>query len=303
MNTYVDCITYSKATTGMILTTQVGNIGRIASVTAGATSLTTIAVTTVALDQYDALYITDGPNSEVVQVGSGGAAIGATTIPLQSATQYAHAGGTPYCTDGIQGSLGQAIFEASQWIDDTCHQALWSTTYTNEILTMPTMRAAVDNQQNIHFRPRHFPITELSALSIMDSSQVAVSYNPAQAIIDGDQQTVDIPVGAIQTQVGQQGYSQGFTFWEQRLNRQRTAWITLTYTAGYAVGQMPWAVTRAATLLTSNSMGQITNPYGVDQINQGKRSTVFTLRGDTSGESLLVKEANKLIGPYIAQSF
>jgi hypothetical protein len=297
-NTYIDCITYSKAPTGIILTNQVGNIGRIASVAAGATLLTLVAPTTVALNQYDALYVTDGPNSEVLQVGST-ALIGSTTISLQQATQFAHTGGSPYCTDGIQGSLGQSIFEASQWIEDICHQALWNTTYTGEILTMPTMRAAIDNQWNLHFRPRHFPITALSSVSVQVTQAYTVTLDATQAIIDSDQQTVDIP--SVNTLSSTQ--PQGGPYLWQPFNRQSNGWITLSYTAGFPVGLLPWAVTRAATLLTSDCFGQISNPVGADQINQGKRQVMFMLRGDTSGESLLRKQAISSLGPYIAQSF
>lgn len=301
VSTYIDCITYSKAPTGLMLTTQVGNIGRIQSCTAGATSLTLVAATTVVLSQYDAIYVTDGPNSEVLQVGAAGAIVGATSIPLQGATQYAHAGGTPYCTDGSQGSLGQAIFEASRWLEDICHQSLWQTAYTGEILTMPTMRAAIDNQGNLHFRPRHFPITTLSSVSIQQNQQFVINLDQGQAIIDADQMTVDVPnVNALASGQGV-GNSQAYIW--QPLNRYANAWITLGYTAGFAVGQLPWAVTRAATLLTSDCFGQMQNPVGADQINQGKRQVQFMLRGDTSGESLLRKQAITLLSPYIAQSF
>jgi len=301
-NTYVDAITYQKAATGVSLTTLAGNIGRIQVCAVGATSLTLVSAITVALTQYDAIYITDGPNSEILQAGVGGAAIGATTIPLQGATAYAHVGGTAYCTDGSVGSLGQALFESGRVVEDICHQALWQTNYTGEILTMPTMRASIDNQWNLHFRPRHFPITALTSVSIQQNQTYIVSLDQTQAIIDSDQQTVDIPnVNALPS--GQQGQGSSQAYIWQPLSRTANAWITLSYTAGYPVGQLPWAVTRAAILLTSSNFAQLENPVGADQITQGKRSVIFTLRGDQSGESLLVKEAMKLLGPYIAESF
>lgn len=299
-NTYIDVITYMNAPTGLQLAAQVGNSGRLATTAQGANSLVPIAPTTVALNQYDALYITDGPNSEVLQVGSGGAPIGSISIPLQANTAFAHAGGTAYCTDGTQGSLGQAIFEASQWLEDICHQALWSTAYTGEILTMPTMRASIDNQQNLHFRPRHFPVITLTSVSLKTNNQYSVSYDPSQAIIDADQQTVDLPVLAVLSSGQGSGVSQWFPL---PFNRQANAWITLAYTAGYAVGAMPWAVTRAAQLLISDLLSSLENPIGADEIQQNKRRVTFTLRGDTSGESLLYKQAERLLGPYIAQSF
>lgn len=303
VSTYIDCLTYTRAATGLVLSGQYGNIGRIAACTAGATTLTTVAVTTVALNQYDDFYLFDGPNSEKVQVGAGGAIVGVTSIPLQAGTQFAHAGGTTYCTDGTQGSLGQSIFEASRWIEDICHQGLWSTAYTSEILTMPTMRAAWDNQRNLHFRPRHFPITTLTSVTVETSTLLSWQYDTTQAIIDADQMTVDLPAMAM---LGSGGSlpSQNLTSpWASGPSREKNAWITLAYTAGFASGQLPWVVTRAATLLTNEGFGLLENPIGADEIHQNKRSVTFTLRGDQSGESLLVKNATSLLSPYIAQLF
>lgn len=302
MNTYVDAITYQNSATGLILAPLVGNIGRLAAISQGASSLTVTSPLVAALNQYDAVYVTDGPNSEALQVGAGGAAIGALAIPLQGTTAYAHAGGTAYCTDGQRGSLGQAIFEASRWLEDICFQPLWATTYTNEILTLPTMRAALDNQQNLHFRPRHFPITALTGISLRTNQQNSVSYDPTQAIIDSDQMTVDLPIWAALTSQGV-GPPQTNVWAILPVRRETTAWLTLTYTAGYAVGAMPPVVTRAAKLLVNDALGILENPIGADEIGQNKRRVVFTLRGDQSGESLLYKQAAKLLSPYVAQSF
>lgn len=304
-NTYIDAVAYQLAPTGLQLASQYGNIGRLAQVASGASSLTPIAPLTVALNQYDSIYITDGPNSEVLQVGSGGAAIGVLSIPLQANTTFAHVGGTAYVTDGAQGSLGQAIFEASRWLEDICHQALWQTSYTGEILTMPTMRASWDNQQNLHFRPRHFPITTLTSVTVEVNQQVSWSYDVTQAIIDSDQQTVDLPMIALLT-TGGSAPSQFFTgspWMTPQVMRQANAWVTVAYTAGFAVGAMPWAVTRAAQLLVSDCFTTLENPMGSDEIQQNKRRVTFTLRGDQSGESLLYKNAAKLLQPYVIDSF
>lgn len=301
INTYLDNLTYQNAATGIQTSSLVGNSGRLSPVALGATSLTVVAPLTVALNQYDPVYIFDGPNSELLQVGSGGATIGATSIPLQAGASAAHAGGTAYCTDGTQGSLGQALCEASRWIEDICHQALWSTTYTGEILTMPTMRASIDNQYNLHFRPRHFPITALSTITIQVNQTYTVPLDATQAIIDADQQTVDIPnVNYLNS-----GYppTQGMGMVWYPISRQVNAWLSLTYTAGFAVGNLPWTVTRAAMLLTNEMFSQMENPIGADSIVQGKRNVNFVVKGDTSGDSLLVKQATKLLNPYITQAF
>lgn len=302
-STYIDAIAYLKQPTGLTLTGYVGNIGRILSCSAGATSLTlTSALTSNPLVQYDSFYIFDGASSETLQVGSAGAGVGTSTIPLQAATSFAHTGGTVYCTDGSSGSLGEQIFIASRWLeDDICHQALWATTYTGEILTMPTMRASIDNQNNLHFRPRHFPITALTAVSIEVNQGNPISFDPTAAIIDSDQQTVDIPLLTALTSSNQA--NQGSPWLWQTVNRRSNAWVIITYTSGFVTGALPAPVTRAATLLTSEMFSQVVNPTGADSINQGKRQVVFAIRGDTSGESLLVKQAKSLLQPYVMEGF
>lgn len=299
-NTYVDCIAYTKQPTGLaqgVLPYYYGNLSRIGTTAQGATSLT-VPATTVALAQYDAIYVFDGPSSEELMVGAAGAALNATSIPLLNPTLYAHNAGTPYCTDGTQGSLGEQIFTASRWIeDDICFQPLWSTAYTSETLTMPTMRAAIDNEENIHFRPRHFPITTVTLIVLQDKQKNQYTLDVSKATVDSDQQTVDIPLSALTTSHSQtQGYP-----WTNTINRRTTAWIILGYTSGFAA--LPHTVKRACTLLTSQCFVQLENPVGADQITQGKRSVTFAIRGDTSGESELVKEAKTLLQAYIAESF
>ena len=305
-STYIDSIAYLKQPTGLQLSSYVGNNARLTSASSvGATSLSVVGGSAT-LYQYDPLYIFDGPNSEVLQVGAAGASPGATSIPLQSATSFAHAAGTVYCTDGTAGSLGEQIFIASRWMEDEiCHQALWQTAYTGEILTMPTMRAAWDNQANLHFRPRHFPITTLTSVTAMVNQQVTWAYDVTQAIIDSDQQTVDLPQLALTTTGGNppSQFFIGNPWLSPAMSRQRNAWLTIAYTAGFATGALPAPISRACALLTSEMFAQLVNPVGADDIQQGKRHVTFTLRGDTTGESLLVKQASKLLSPYVTQSF
>lgn len=300
-STYIDAIAYTKAATGLTLAPLYGNIGRIAACAAGATSLTLIQpLTGATLNQYDDLYLFDGPSSEVLHVGAGGAAAGATSIPLQAATQYVHSGGQAYCTDGTQGSLGQALFEASRWLEDICYQSLWQATYTSEVVAMPTMRAAIDNQGGLNIRPLHFPVTSLSSLSVATSdSSSAIDYDPTEAQIDSLQRLVSVPV-LKPLNSGQQSLTSQFS---PSLSRSQKAWLSITYTAGFATSTLPWTVTRAAMLLTNEMLAQTANPIGADSISQGKRSVAFVIRGDTSGDSLLVKQAKQLLGRYSARLY
>ena len=301
-STYIDSIAYLKQPTGLQLSSYVGNNARLTNTAAaGATSLSVVAGSST-LYQYDPVYVFDGPNSEVLQVGAAGANPGATSIPLQSATAFQHAAGTVYCTDGTAGSLGEQIFTASTYIEDEiCHQALWQTAYTNEILTMPTMRASIDNQANIHFRPRHFPITMLTTMSIKRNNLVTTSYDVTQAIIDSDQQTVDVPLVAEISNNGQP--AQGSPWQWSGPPRQLNGWLTIAYTAGYAPGQLPKTIERACTLIVSDQFVPIANPVGAAEITQGKRTVVYDLRGEVNPDSGLVRRAIKMLSPYVTQAF
>src|SRR2546423_6777335 len=108
-NLYITPYDYKQAVTGQQILGLIGNLSRISgTLAAGGTTLNILQATLVALNQYDEIVIFDGPNSEVVMVGSAGAVIGSTSIPISPA-QFSHASGTPICSDGTQGSLAATI--------------------------------------------------------------------------------------------------------------------------------------------------------------------------------------------------
>jgi len=298
-STYSDCYQFQKAPSGIIATNYLGNIFRLAgSALAGANALLCNAASlTVQLLQYDTLTIFDGLNSEQVTVAAP-TSPGSISIPLSTPTQFPHAAGTPVCSDGTAGSLAEQILTASAWIEDICHQSLWLSTYTGEILSFPTMRAALDRQGILWFRPRHFPFGTLSALSIQTTAQTSVAYDPTQAIVDSDRQLVQMPTlqpvsgGGSQSQVPYQQPVPG-------ISRNSKGSLVLTYSSGYA--SLPFPVLRACHLLTAECFTQLENPIGADTIQQGKRNVAFTLRGDLTGHSLLVKQATKLLQPYVTE--
>jgi hypothetical protein len=293
-STYLDHFAYQRMPHGLSLSSYIGNSARLANdISAGATSLPLNTATTVDLNQYDQLYIFDGLNSEIVTVATA-AQMPATSITV-SPTAYAHTQGVALCSDGTAGSLGTQLFTTGQWVEDICHQSLWVSTYSNEILSMPTMRAALDEQGQLWFRPRHFPITSLSSLSLQVGNYTATSYDASQAIIDGDRQLVQVPT----LQPVSSGSQPPYTLLRSTVGRGTKATLTITYNSGYT--QLPNTVQRACSLLVNQCFVELSNPIGADDMMQGRRSVTFTLRGDTSGESLLVKQARKLLQPYIVE--
>lgn len=307
MNTYLDQLDFLRATHGLEVQSLIGNSGRFTSSQAAAiTSLTVpasgVGSISVALAIFDRITIFDGSNTEVVQVGSAGAAVGATSIPLLAGTslQFTHAIGVAWCSDGLSGSLADQIIDASSWIETQCNQPLLLTTWTNEQLFMPSMRASLNNKGGLHFRPRHWPIQTLSSLSIATTPTVSTVYDPAQIFLDSDKQVCSMPYPVPLTTMGQ---TQSTYPIYPRMSRQQEAQLTLTYTSGYAYSALPGDLKEAAVLVTSDLIAKRHNPIGAPDISDGSTHISAVLRGDLTGESILTKRAMRTLNKYSTQPF
>lgn len=301
-NAYISCFDFARSPSGLEYGSLIGNMGRFTTTQAQGSNTLTVPTygpnsVQVVLSQFDHITIFDGSNSEVVSVQSA-VTIGATSIPLVTPTQFAHSAGVAWCSDGALGSLADAIFSASQWIETLCRQSLFQTAYTSEILRMPTMRAALAHDGVLHFRPRHFPIATLSSLTINTTQSSSVSYDTTQVFIDGDKQVCELPQ---LTPVG--GQSSSPLIVQMAITRKQSAWITINYSAGYAASALPTDITEAAILLTSDILAKRQNPMGAVEVGSGGRRVAAVLRGDNAGESLLYKRAFKILNNYTVQPF
>lgn len=296
MNTYISWVDWSRSVTGLEWDSLIGNKGRITSSIALGTTTLPVTALTVQLNQYDVLTIYDGSSSENVTVQAT-AAVNATSVTV-SATTYAHTAGIPFSTDGVLGSLAEHILRASQWLETICKQTLFPFTYTNEQLAMPTMRASIDNQWALHFRPRHWPVQSLSALSITTVVGDTIAYDPTQVIIDSDKQICSMP-NMMPLPLPGSGQSP-YPIWNVT-SRYREAQLTLTYQAGYTV--LPYDVIEAATLLVSDQLAKRDNPIGALEVSSGNRHISAAIRGETTGDSILFKRAKKILDNYTVQAF
>lgn len=297
-STYISPFDFARSPSGLEYASLVGNMVRFAgAASAGATSITIFSPgLTVALNPYDQIYIFDQLNSEIAIV-TAAATTGATTIQCQ-ALQFAHAVGTPICSDGVLGSLGTVIFSSGQWLETICHQSLYVSTYTNEQLAIPTMRASIDNQYALHFRPRHWPITALSSVAVTIIVGNTVNYDPAQVIIDSDRQICSIP--NLQPLPPMGSGQAPYPIWNVS-NRYREGQLTITYNSGFS--PLPNDVTEAAILLASDVIAKRENPIGALEVSSGNRHISAAIRGDTSGDTILFKRAKKILDNYTVQSF
>ena len=297
MNTYISWFDWQRTTTGLEWLSLVGNTGRVSSsVSIGVVSLPVVPTLTVQINQWDLVTIFDGSSSEIV-TATATAIVGASTIST-TATVYAHSAGTCYSTDGVLGSLADQIIKASQQLETICRQSLFLTTYTNELLAIPTMRASINNHYGLHFRPRHWPIDSLTSLSITRVPGTTINYDPSQVIIDSDKQICSMP-NMQPLPVAGSGQAP-YPIWNVA-NRNQEAQLTITYVGGFSV--MPYDVIEAAVLLTSDILAKRLNPVGAPDLASGARHISAVLRGDTSGESLLYKRAFKTLNNYTVQSF
>ncbi len=295
---YIDHVAYQRSPSGLETASLLGNSARLSTLhVAGATTLSVTPATTVALSQFDQITIFDGPNTEVVLV-SASTASGQTHIPLVAGTQFQHAANTPLCSDGVLGSLADQIINASAWLENICQQSLFQATYTNETLRMPSMRASIDQQGMLNFRPRHFPITAENGLTIVTNSAVSNTYDATQCIIADDHQIVSVP-WLVAT--GNQNTNANIWLYPQP-SRQQQQWLQITYTAGYAPSALPGDVKDAAVLLVSDMLSRRQNPTGASSISIGDKSLQSGSR-DVSGDSDLVKRALKILVNYTIKPF
>jgi hypothetical protein len=292
-NCYIDHFTYLRSPSGLEYASLIGNSARLSSaVSAAGTNVPITIPTQVQLNQYDHVTIFDGPNSEVVTVAS------LATVPSSSFTisapgfQFAHAAGTPLCSDGILGSLADQIMDASAELEAIAYQSLFQATYTGEVLQLPSMDASIDNQRMLVFRPQHIPVTALTALQLGSIQGQPFTLDPTQAFISANQQYVRVPVLNI---TGTQ--SQVF-FPQQPMNRQAQQWLTIGYTAGFTPASLPADIRDAAVLLTSDILARRQNPTQADSITLGRKQLVAVIRGDFSGDSLFYKQAKRKLAKY-----
>jgi|SRR5579875_615429 hypothetical protein len=297
-NTYIDPFAYLRAAPGLDTATVIGNLCRVSTnVSAGATSISLSTPLVSQLNQYDQVYIFDGANSEIVTVTAQANAL--TSTITVSATIFAHSAGTPICSDGIKGSLASMIWNASADLEAYCRQPLLQASYSNEMLPLRSMRAAVTRDYTLMLRPKRFPVTAISAATLV-LTETTVNLDVSKADIDADAQVVQF------LDMTSTGGASGTPFWGifSPPARQTTpGYVQITYSAGYTYGALPYDVRQAAIWLTSDLLADRRNPTGAAEVGLGKSRVVTRLRGDTSGLSLLALRAYRNLEPYRQKPF
>jgi hypothetical protein len=282
-NFYITPFEYKRSTTGQEFASLLGNLLTLSSgVSAAGVSLPVTPNTTVNLAVNDPIWIFDGSSSEMVTVTSTTNA-GASSIPV-TALAYAHSTNTPLCSDGPNGSLGQAIEAASAEVENICLQPLLQATYT-ETLQLRTPAASINSDGKLAIRPRRFPVQSISALSLGADVSTLLSYDATQAIIPSNQRRITVP------RLLSLGGSSNLASILPAFNQTSAGYVQFTYVAGFAYASLPWDIKEAAVLLTSDVLGHRQNATGAAQVKQGDRQIEAYLRGDLTGQTGLYKQA------------
>jgi hypothetical protein len=293
VNLYTDPYRYTRAASGHDTSTVIGNLTRIASpgIIAGATSIPLVAPTNAVLNIFDPVVIFDGANSEEVTI-TATANQGATSLTV-SATQHAHAAGTPIAGDGSQGSLPAMIVNASAEIEAYCRQSLLQAEHTNEVLPLRSMRASVSNDYQLVVRPKQVPVTSITGITAMLNASTSLALDPSEIFIDADGQTATL---ALMNVTGINTSQFGNV--TPALFPNTPGWIELSYTAGYAYAALPNDIRQAAVWLVSDLLSDRRNPTGSAELKYGDVQTKHRLAGEAQGRSQLTTKAYGNLNRY-----
>jgi hypothetical protein len=82
------------------------------------------------------------------------------------------------------------------------------------------------------------------------------------------------------------------------LSRARRQWAVISYVGGLTAGAVPYDVQQACAWVVSDFLGYRQNPAGAAEVRLGKREVVTRLRGDLSGDSILLLQAKAALEIY-----
>jgi hypothetical protein len=296
MNSYLSVHDYLRMTTGQETSSLLGNLMRVG--TGGVAQGATslpVAPNTTVNLNQYDLITIFDGASTEVVTVTTNTTSGASSIPI-SATQFAHAAGISCCSDGASGSLAEAILEGSAEVERICRQPLLQATYTNETVPLQSSRAWIDSSIALGIRPRQAPVTSVSAITLAFSATSTMSLDTSQVQLDAIGRIVHVPV-IKSVNIGGNTYP-----WSQYLDQTTEGEVQITYVAGFPYVSLPLPVRRAAVLLIGTILSDRQNPLGADQLRQGDVQIISTLRGDFTGESTLIKRAKGMLRSYMQEA-
>jgi hypothetical protein len=237
---YLDVPGYLRAATGqetaslLGLNTTLGGAGTVVAET------TTLPVTSSTGWAVGSLWILDGPYSEVVQVT--GAPDGMHLTLTAPGTAFAHAAGVAASQAGTSGSLADVILRASAWMENYCRQG--SATGDRSLYAIsrmerwgaPGSRAWLDGDAVLAVRPGHFPVQSVATVTVTLLDGTALSLDTTQTQVVSSGRLIELPLTL--TSYASLPVTPGGPL----LSRSRRQWVSVTYTGGVTVGELPYDV-------------------------------------------------------------
>ena len=294
---YIDVPAYLRAAANQETTSLLG-LSTTVGAGGAAAGVTSLPVAASAGWAAGPLWLLDGPYSEVVQVT--GSADGTHVTLAAPGTIFTHAAGVSVSQAGSAGALAELILRASAWIEGYCAHGSLATDRSlfavarSERWGMPGIRAALDRDGVLVIRPGHWPVQSVSALAIDLGDGQTLSLDATQVELASGGRLVELPY----LLSAAPGPGRVLVLATAGLSRSRRQWATLTYTGGISIGAVPYDVQQACVWVTSELLAERRNPTGAAAMKMGKYEIQARLRGDETGDSLLLMQAKAALAPY-----
>lgn len=184
-------------------------------------------------------------------------------------------------------TLSGFISAASKMASDYLEYTPLAEGVTNEV-----KMGTIDTRGDLIIFPQKIPIISVSAINIFrGATTVALTLQSSgtdKFNIDYTSRHIRYPYEEITLQ--------GTPVFSDFLSLRGTQFYTkISYRGGFEVSALPTSIKQAVVLLTKDLIGNQFNQMGASRISQGSLSFAFE---DRKGESNLVKDAFKLLGPY-----
>jgi len=300
LSVYVDVPAYLRAATNQETASLIGLNTTLTDAALAGTA--TLAVAGSAGWAAGPAWILDGPWSELAQLVD--APDGAHVTLSAPGTRFDHGAGASLSQSGPAGALAEVILRASGWIENYCRQGAMAgdrslfAVSRSERWGMPTGRAWLDRDGVLALRPGHFPVQAVDALGVEFGPGRGVSFDVSQIELAGDRRLIEVPYRA----AGSLTPGQQLLLGMRTLSRDIRQWVTLTYTGGLMPGSVPGEVEQACIWVVSDLLAVRRNPAGAAVVRQGKFELSARLRGDPTGDSILLMRAKEALAPYRVES-
>ena len=294
---YIDVPAYLRAATNQETASLLG-LNTTLGAGGAAAGATSLPVAASAGWAAGPLWLLDGPYSEMAQVTG---SVDGTHVTLAApGTQFAHVAGVSASQAGTGGALAEVLLRASAWIENYCQQGTSGTDRSLYAVSRSERWGMPGIRANL----------DRDGVLVVRPGHFPVQSVTALAIELGQGQTLSIDTTQLELPSGGRLIEAPYLLFTAPnpgqvlgcpgagLSRVRRQWVTLTYTGGLTPGALPYDVRQACIWVASELLAERRNPTGAAAVRQGKFELQARLRGDVSPDSLLLAQAKAALEPY-----